>query len=92
MSNGVQMFFAGVSFASGMAAAWYWLASTEANIDPSITKGKDDADVLHMRKWIESVNATGRKVASLNRKAAILTAVSVVFGTVSTLAVAWSSN
>jgi hypothetical protein len=81
-----------ITMVTGLTAAWYWLASTRANIDPSIGKGQDGSDRFLMMQWIESVNATGRKVASLNRKAAIWTAISVAAGALTAVVGAWPSN
>ena len=83
---------AGITLITGLTAAWYWLASTRANIDPSMGKAQDGTERLFMMQWIESVNKTGRTVAALNRKAAIWTAVTVVLGALTTISGAWPSN
>jgi hypothetical protein len=83
--------FAVYAFIAGLVAAGYWSASIKASIDPSREK-RSDGERVYIMSWVESVMKTSAMVASLNKKAAFWTAVSVLAGGASVLLGTWPSN
>lgn len=88
----LALIFALISFAAGIIAAWYWVASTRVNIDPAIYTRLNGGKSFRMMEWIDSVMATSKSISQLNRRAAIWTAISVLAAGLSAVLAAWPSN
>ena len=87
-----SIFFALIAFGSGLTAAWYWHASTKANVAPVWEDKKDGDKVFHAMRWIESVSMVFATSSRLNKKAALWTAASVLSSAISAIAGAWPTS
>ena len=97
----VSMCFAVPALAVGLWAAWYWKKASEIGIDPGWNSGMpgdtrpcQPADLEGSGTtdgWLFATMEAVRVSSDLNRKAAILTAISVALAGVSSVAGAFSA-
>jgi hypothetical protein len=91
-----SMCFAVPALIVGLRAAWYWQKASEIGIDPGWNSGEpgdtrpcqpaDLEGIGTMDGWLSATMEAARQSSDLNRKAAILTAISVVLAGLSSFA------
>jgi len=84
MSAAITVILALVTFATGLRAAWLWLAASQSSADTSVING-----VPAISPWgARELAGVFHRSAQQNRRAAIWTAWTALFGAVTTV---WSA-
>ena len=80
----VRITLAIVSLIAGLAAAWYWYQASIVETDPGEAV-KSGIMSTQDRAWISALLSATSEAARLNKRASLLTALAVAFGSASSL-------